>query len=81
MKVLDLDTEELPIYERLLSDIHAPRNHTIPYDIYREGHPLLIMPYVNTLSSLVEAEDRSPSQLLDILYQLTEVSFPTTSAR
>ncbi|KAH9886284.1 hypothetical protein C8Q73DRAFT_285790 [Cubamyces lactineus] len=72
VKVLDLDTEELQIYERLLSDIDSPRNHTIPCDIYREGHPLLIMPYVNTLSSLVEDANRSPSQLLDMFCQLTE---------
>ena len=73
VKVLDLDTEELPIYEQLLSDIRSPLNHTVPSEIYREGHPLLIMPHLNNLTSLLIKEGRTLDRLLDIFYQLLEV--------
>ena len=73
VKVLDLDTEELQIYERLLSASRSPRNHTVPIEIYRDGHPLLIMPYLSDLISIVLCEDRTPSRLFDVFYQLAEV--------
>ncbi|KAI0655854.1 hypothetical protein C8Q70DRAFT_1015952 [Cubamyces menziesii] len=74
VKVIDLDTEELPIYERLLrvSDIRLDYNHTVPSEIYRDGHPLLMMPYLNTLTSLLIKEGCTLDRLLDIFYQLVE---------
>ena len=71
--MLDLDTEELPIYERLLRELNKPRNHTIPCEIYREGHPLLIMPYLVQLDSLVIRDCTSLRRLLHILQELAEV--------
>ena len=79
VKVIDLDTEELPIYERLLSDIRSDLNHTVPSEIYRDGHPLLIMPYLNTLTSLLIKEGCTLDRLLDIFYQLVEVRRPHLS--
>ncbi|KAI0325204.1 hypothetical protein GY45DRAFT_280962 [Cubamyces sp. BRFM 1775] len=72
VKVLDLDTEELPIYERLLRELKSPHNHTIPCEIYREGHPLLIMPYLVQLDSLVIRDCASLGRLLQILQDLAE---------
>ena len=81
VKVIDLDTEELPIYERLLrvSDIRLDYNHTVPSEIYRDGHPLLMMPYLNTLTSLLIKEGCTLDRLLDIFYQLVEVRSPRLS--
>ncbi|KAI0655868.1 hypothetical protein C8Q70DRAFT_1122401 [Cubamyces menziesii] len=72
VKVVDLDTEELPIYERLLRESKAPRNHTIPCEIYREGHPLLIMPYLLPLDSFVLRKCHSLRRLLQIFQELAE---------
>ncbi|KAI0365034.1 hypothetical protein BV20DRAFT_1056776 [Pilatotrama ljubarskyi] len=45
VKVLDLDTQELPIYyERLLRDIDSLANRTLPCEIVRADHPVLVMP-------------------------------------
>ncbi|KAH9886280.1 hypothetical protein C8Q73DRAFT_285685 [Cubamyces lactineus] len=72
VKVFDLNTEELHIYERLLAGIHSPCNHTVPSEIYRDGHPLLIMPCLNNLTTMQISEGRTPDRLLDIFYQLVE---------
>ncbi|KAJ8472631.1 hypothetical protein ONZ51_g8391 [Trametes cubensis] len=72
VKVLNTDTQELQIYDRLLSRVRAPRNHTVPVDIYRDGHPLLIMPYLRNLTRFMLAEARTSARLLDIFYQLAE---------
>ncbi|KAI0325206.1 hypothetical protein GY45DRAFT_1330626 [Cubamyces sp. BRFM 1775] len=71
VKVLDLNTEELSIYERLLQ-ADKPRNHTIPCDIYREGHPLLIMPLLIPLRSLVFRKCLTLRRLLHIFEELAE---------
>ena len=73
VKVLDTDTEEIQIYDRLLSGTRSPLNHTVPAEIYRDGHPLLIMPYLCNLTRLLLDEDRTPARLIDIFYQLAEV--------
>ena len=71
--MLNTDTEEIPIYDKLLSRIHSPLNHTVPSEIYRDGHPLLIMPDLNDLTGFLLCEDRTPARLFDIFYQLAEV--------
>ncbi|KAI9069812.1 hypothetical protein FKP32DRAFT_1753634 [Trametes sanguinea] len=72
VKVLDLATEELPIYERLLRDIDNPANHTVPCETERSGHPILIMPMLSRLYSVVNFDCKSQSQLLRFFYQLVE---------
>ncbi|KAI0655844.1 hypothetical protein C8Q70DRAFT_1015896 [Cubamyces menziesii] len=72
VKVLDLGTEELPIYERLLRQANSPRNHTIPCEIYREGHPLLIMPYLMPLDVLISRDCPSLRRLFRAFQDLAE---------
>ncbi|KAI0324124.1 hypothetical protein GY45DRAFT_1263479, partial [Cubamyces sp. BRFM 1775] len=72
IKVLDLNTEELPIYERLLRESDKPHNHTIPCEIYREGHPLLIMPFLIPFDSLFIRDCLSLRRLLHIFQELAE---------
>ena len=71
--MLDLGTEELPIYERLLREANSPRNHTIPCEIYREGHPLLIMPYLMPLDVLISRDCPSLRRLFRAFQDLAEV--------
>ncbi|KAI0364402.1 hypothetical protein BV20DRAFT_1005889 [Pilatotrama ljubarskyi] len=71
VKVLDLSTEELPIYERLLRDIHCPANHTLPCEILRsEDHPLLIMPLLGDLLPFISIVTTSLSQGIEYLHKL-----------
>ncbi|KAH9886276.1 hypothetical protein C8Q73DRAFT_658744 [Cubamyces lactineus] len=72
VKVLNLDTEELPIYERLLRKSNSPRNHTIPCEIYREGHPLLIMPYLMPLDVFISGQCPTLRRLLHVFQDLAE---------
>ncbi|KAI0357918.1 hypothetical protein OH77DRAFT_1450552 [Trametes cingulata] len=74
VKILDLNTEELPIYERLLGDIDNPRNHTIPCKIVRTGHPVLVMPCLSFLhpNILVKSRHRPLSWLIRAFHELTE---------
>ncbi|KAI0658960.1 kinase-like domain-containing protein [Cubamyces menziesii] len=72
VKVLDLDTEELEIYERLLNHLNSPQNHTIPCEIVRSGHPMLIMPLLTRIELMIAGRGSSLSGLLDIFYQLIE---------
>ncbi|KAH9896640.1 hypothetical protein C8Q73DRAFT_686397 [Cubamyces lactineus] len=73
IKVLDLDDEELKIYERLLANLSSPRNHTIPCEIVRDGHPILIMPMISDIDSMITGRRcKSSSDLADIFYQLIE---------
>ncbi|KAI0328454.1 hypothetical protein GY45DRAFT_1281814 [Cubamyces sp. BRFM 1775] len=70
VKVLDLEDEELEIYERLLAHISSPRNHTIPSELIRNGHPILIMPLIDDM--LLGWRYKSLSELAEIFYQLIE---------
>ncbi|KAJ8462842.1 hypothetical protein ONZ51_g10644 [Trametes cubensis] len=72
VKVLDLADEELEIYERLLARIDAPQNHTIPCEIVRNGHPMLIMPMLSRIDLTIKQQCNLLSDLLDIFYQLIE---------
>ncbi|KAI0328456.1 hypothetical protein GY45DRAFT_1355149 [Cubamyces sp. BRFM 1775] len=73
VKVLDLEDEELEIYERLLDHISSPRNHTIPSELIRNGHPILIMPLIYDIHSMLFGRRcESFSKLAEILYQLVE---------
>ncbi|KAI0655848.1 hypothetical protein C8Q70DRAFT_1122396, partial [Cubamyces menziesii] len=71
VKVLNTDTEEMQIYDRL-SGIHSSPKHIVPAEIYREGHPLLIMPYLHNLTICLVVEGHTPAYLFDIFYQLVE---------
>ena len=73
VKVLDLDTQELEIYERLLDHLDSPQNHTIPCEIVRNGHPMLIMPLLSRIEYVIVERCSSLSGLLDIFYQIIEV--------
>ncbi len=72
VKILHLDREELPIYERLLRESKRPNNHTAPCEVIRTGHPLLIMPDLNN-AHLVHRASGSPRLVIDVLHQLVEV--------
>ncbi|KAH9896630.1 hypothetical protein C8Q73DRAFT_788965 [Cubamyces lactineus] len=74
VKVLDLETEELEIYERLLDDLSSPQNHTIPCEIVRSGHPMLIMPMLSRIDVVIGRRCSSSrlNGLLDIFYQIIE---------
>ncbi|KAH9886279.1 hypothetical protein C8Q73DRAFT_716133 [Cubamyces lactineus] len=41
-------------------------------EMYREGHPLLIMPYLRDLTTCLVVEARTPAYLFDMFYQLAE---------
>ena len=73
VKILNPATEEKAIYERLLRLDCASPNHTVPCDLSKEGHPLLIMP---SLSDFIFLGPRQWSlwDLLGIFLQLVEVS-------
>ncbi|KAI0330092.1 hypothetical protein GY45DRAFT_1251577 [Cubamyces sp. BRFM 1775] len=72
VKVLDLNTQELEIYERLLDHLDSPQNHTIPCEIVRNGHPMLIMPLLSRIEHMIAKRGSSLSGLLDIFYQIIE---------
>ncbi|KAJ8462841.1 hypothetical protein ONZ51_g10643 [Trametes cubensis] len=72
VKVLDLNTQELEIYERLLDHVGSPQNHTIPSEIVRSGHPMLIMPMLSRIDMVMCQWSLSLSGLADIFYQLVE---------
>ncbi|KAL7284503.1 hypothetical protein ACG7TL_001794 [Trametes sanguinea] len=55
VKVLDLATEELPIYEQLLRHLDDSANHTVPAEIDRSEHPLLIMPMLEHGTRIIRA--------------------------
>ena len=73
VKVLDLEDEELEIYERLLRCLDSPQNHTIPCEIVRNGHPMLIMPMLSSIDFVVTRYCKSFGNLADVFYQLIEV--------
>ncbi|KAI0658941.1 hypothetical protein C8Q70DRAFT_916692 [Cubamyces menziesii] len=72
VKVLDLEDEELEIYERLLSRLDSPQNHTIPCEIVRNGHPMLIMPMLSRMDLVIRRWCKSFGDLADTFYQLVE---------
>ncbi|KAI0073906.1 hypothetical protein K474DRAFT_1666046 [Panus rudis PR-1116 ss-1] len=74
VKVLKLDSEELSIYEYLRQHDLASPNHTIPFELSTNGHPLLIMPFVSWLMTLSPETNAgwTSYQLLSLLLQLTE---------
>ncbi|KAI0357933.1 hypothetical protein OH77DRAFT_1422079 [Trametes cingulata] len=48
VKVFNPNTEELPLYIRLLGDL-SPVNHTVPSEIIHSQHALLIMPMLTEI--------------------------------
>ncbi|KAL7284499.1 hypothetical protein ACG7TL_001790 [Trametes sanguinea] len=72
VKALNLDTEELQIYERLIPDLATPANHIVPCEIDREEHPLLIMPMLWDITSIIFANHTPHSRLLHVFYELVE---------
>lgn len=72
IKVLDPTGEELPIYERLLRQSKWPNNHTVPAELIRNDHPILIMPALRDGGDC-HVGGQSPRTLVDIIIQLVEV--------
>ncbi|OSD00612.1 hypothetical protein PYCCODRAFT_1437208 [Trametes coccinea BRFM310] len=73
VKVLDLATEELPIYERLLRHLDDSANHTVPAEIDCSEHPLLIMPMLEHGTDIIRVRRcKSQRQLLSAFYELVE---------
>ncbi|KAI0640443.1 kinase-like domain-containing protein [Trametes meyenii] len=73
VKILDCISGESLIYQRLLGDITARKNHTLPCEVTptNTGHPLLIMPYLQ--SSLLPLPSRwYLSDFLGLTLQIVE---------
>ncbi|KAH9846045.1 hypothetical protein C2E23DRAFT_744957 [Lenzites betulinus] len=72
IKVLNTEREELAIYKRLRSDMmKRSNNHTIPFELTRTGHPLLIMPYVDSIVSIHQGKC-SPQNTVNFILQFVE---------
>lgn len=77
IKVLNTDREELAIYKRLLSgDMKRSNNHTIPCELTRTGHPLLIMPLIYGIIWIYKGH-WSPRDAMDVILQFVEVRHAT----
>lgn len=72
VKILNLSTEELAIYQRLLRVLKRPNNHTVPLEIILNDHPLLIMPSLAPLTA-VHQYKQTAATLVDVIFQLVEV--------
>ncbi|OSD00622.1 hypothetical protein PYCCODRAFT_1469275 [Trametes coccinea BRFM310] len=72
VKVLDLNREELQIYERLIPDLAVPENHIVPCEIDRLDHPLLIMPTLRNMFINVHTNHTPHSTLLHMFHDLVE---------
>ncbi|KAH9853204.1 hypothetical protein C2E23DRAFT_868359 [Lenzites betulinus] len=71
IKVLNTEREELAIYKRLLSDMNWSNNHTVPFELTQTGHPLLIMPFLDRLSS-IHGGHWSPRSAMNVILQFVE---------
>ncbi|KAI0357913.1 hypothetical protein OH77DRAFT_1314104 [Trametes cingulata] len=72
IKILDLGTEELAIYERLLQLDPASPNHTLPCDITQVGYPLLVMPCLSDVRAMNRTAGCTLYELLGIFLQIVE---------
>ncbi|KAI0357916.1 hypothetical protein OH77DRAFT_1519220 [Trametes cingulata] len=72
IKILDLETEELAIYERLLRLDLASPNHTLPCEITQLGHPLLIMPRLHSVYGMFGGSRWKLYELLSVFLQIVE---------
>ncbi|KAI0364405.1 hypothetical protein BV20DRAFT_1029844 [Pilatotrama ljubarskyi] len=72
VKVLDLDTQELPIYERLLANL-GPANHTVPSELVHSRQSFLIMPILSDIYAYMRLAHTSLRfRLLRAFYELVE---------
>lgn len=72
IKILDPNTEEVTIQDRLLREIDRPNNHTLPSEMTVTGHPLLIMPMITRVTPLSAWKRDSLRSFLDIMFQMVE---------
>lgn len=72
IKILDPNTEEVAIQDRLLREINRPNNHTLPSEMTVTGHPLLIMPMISRVTPLSAWKRDSLRSFLDIMFQMVE---------
>ncbi|KAH9857417.1 hypothetical protein C2E23DRAFT_804084, partial [Lenzites betulinus] len=72
IKILDPNTEEVAVQERLLCEIGRPNNHTLPSEITVTGHPVLIMPMLDSVQRFASGKEDSISVFLDIMFQIIE---------
>ncbi|KAH9857407.1 hypothetical protein C2E23DRAFT_719704 [Lenzites betulinus] len=70
IKILDPNTEEVAIQDRLLREINRPNNHTLPSEMTVTGHPLLIMPMISRVTPLSAWKRDSLRSFLDIMFQM-----------
>ncbi|KAI8982707.1 hypothetical protein BD414DRAFT_419062 [Trametes punicea] len=71
VKILNPRSEEGTIYEQLLRRGLSSPNHTVPCEITRIGHPLLIMPGLSVLPQLMPLY-WSLYDVLSVMYQIVE---------
>ncbi|OSD00625.1 hypothetical protein PYCCODRAFT_673575 [Trametes coccinea BRFM310] len=71
VKILNTQSEERAIYDLLSQHGLASTNHTVPCEITRTGHPLLIMPGLSVLPQLMPLS-WSLYDTVQIFYQLVE---------
>ncbi|OJT02690.1 hypothetical protein TRAPUB_6764 [Trametes pubescens] len=74
VKILDPNTEEVAIQDRLLHEIGRPNNHTVPAEMIFTGHPLLIMPKLDAVNCIYPQRPDSLSVFVDIMFQMVEVA-------
>ncbi|KAI0357914.1 hypothetical protein OH77DRAFT_1314205 [Trametes cingulata] len=72
VKILDLATEELAIYQRLLELDPASPNHTLPCQVTQLGHPLLIMPRLLEVYAMFGTAQWTLYELLSVFLQIVE---------
>ncbi|KAI0365046.1 hypothetical protein BV20DRAFT_955088 [Pilatotrama ljubarskyi] len=72
IKILDLETNELAIYERLLQLDPASPNHTLPCELSQLGHPLLIMPRLGSVYSFRGRRRWTLYEVLGVFLQIVE---------
>ncbi|KAH9846327.1 hypothetical protein C2E23DRAFT_767154 [Lenzites betulinus] len=72
VKILDPNTEEVAIQERLLGEISRPNNHTLPSEMTVTGHPLLLMPMLHRVDMFEVWERDSLRSVLDVMFQMVE---------
>ncbi|KAH9846053.1 hypothetical protein C2E23DRAFT_864267 [Lenzites betulinus] len=76
IKILNTEREERAIYKRLLVANRRSNDHTVPFELTRTGHPLLIMPMIND-SRWIYGTKWTPRDAMDIIFQLVELKVVT----
>ncbi|KAH9857406.1 hypothetical protein C2E23DRAFT_719678 [Lenzites betulinus] len=75
VKILDPNTEEVAIQQRLLREINRPNNHTLPSEMTLTGHPLLIMPMMVEYTTVIATSNLCRSLVRALLFRIQGIEF------